>query len=70
MSFIAMFRNFIAKNGGGGGGGNVMIHKPDLTFHRNTEGIKLLILPVSPFSVYVIVISLKTDNDFPNEEKK
>ena len=52
-------------------GGNVMIHKPHLTFHRNTEWMMIvLILPVSPFSLYVVVISLKTDNGFPNEEKK
>ena len=37
-----------------------MIQKPHLTFHRNTEWMKM----------YVVVISLKTDNGFPNEEKK
>ena len=32
MKSIMMFRNFIAKKEG-----NVMIHKPRLSFHRNTE---------------------------------
>ena len=63
-----MFRNFIAKEGV-----NVMIQKPDLTFHRNTEWMKMTAtpdLPVSHFSLYLVVISLKTDNGFPKEEKK
>ena len=44
---IAMFRNFIAKRGGGGGGGggNVMIHKSHLTFHKNTEWMKIAATP-------------------------
>ena len=37
---IVMFRNFIAKKGG-----NVMIHKPHLTFHRNTEWMKMAATP-------------------------
>ena len=36
MKSTVMFRNFIASKGG-----NVMIHKPHLTFHRNTEWIWL-----------------------------
>ena len=32
MKSIVMFRNFVAKEGG-----NVMIQKPHLTFHKNTE---------------------------------
>ena len=35
-----MFRNFIAKKGG-----NVMIYKPHLTFHRNTEWMKVAATP-------------------------
>ena len=74
MKSTVMFRNFTAKKGEGGGGFNVMRHKPHLTFHRNTERMKMaatpLILPVSPFSLYVVVISLKTDDGFPNEDKK
>ena len=40
MKSIVMFRNFIAKEGG-----NVMIHKPHLTFHRNTEWMKMAATP-------------------------
>ena len=40
MKSIVMFRNFIAKKGG-----NVMIHKPHLTFHRNTEWMKMTAAP-------------------------
>ena len=54
-----------------------MIQKPHLTIHRNTEWMKMaatphyiLILPVSPFSLYVVLMSLKTDNGFPNKEKE
>ena len=36
LKSIVMFRNFIAKKGG-----NVMIHNPHLTFHRNTEWMKM-----------------------------
>ena len=31
--------------GGGGGGGNVMIQKPHLTFHRNTDWMKMVATP-------------------------
>ena len=37
MKSIVMFRNFIAKN--------VMIHKPHLTFYRNTEWMKMAAMP-------------------------
>ena len=37
---IVMFRNFIAKKGG-----NVMTKKPHLTFHRNTEWMKMAVTP-------------------------
>ena len=36
MESIVMFRNVIAKKGS-----NVMIHKPHMTFHRNTEWMKM-----------------------------
>ena len=62
MKSIVMFRNFIAK------GGNVMMHKPHLTFHRNTEWMKMAAMP--HLSLYLVMISLKTDNGFPSEEKK
>ena len=65
MKSIVIFRNLIAKRGGGGGGGNVMIHKPHLTLSQkyivdeNGWNASLLISPVSPFSLYLVVISLK-----------
>ena len=40
MKSIVMFRNFIAKKGG-----NVMIQKLHLTFHRNTERMKMAATP-------------------------
>ena len=40
MKSVVMFRNFIAKKGG-----NVMIHKPHLTFRRNTEWMKIAATP-------------------------
>ena len=40
MKSIVMFRNFIAKKGG-----DVMMHKPHLTFHRNTEWMKMAASP-------------------------
>ena len=36
MKSIVMFQNFIAQKGG-----NVTIYKPHLTFHRNTEWMKM-----------------------------
>ena len=68
---IVIFQNFIAKERG-----NVMIQKPHLTFHKknrvdeNDLNASLLTLYVSPFSFYPVLISLKTDNGFPNKEKK
>ena len=40
MKSIVMFRNFIANEGG-----NVMIQKPHLTFHKNTEWMKMTATP-------------------------
>ena len=40
MKSIVMFLNAIANKGG-----NVMIHKPHLTFHRNTEWMKMAATP-------------------------
>ena len=40
MKSVVMFRNFIAKNWG-----NVMIQKPHLIFHRNTEWMKMAATP-------------------------
>ena len=40
MKSIVMFENFIAKKGG-----NITIHKPHLTFHRNTEWMKVAAMP-------------------------
>ena len=40
MKSIVMFQNFIAKKGG-----NVMTHKLHLTFHRNTEWMKMAATP-------------------------
>ena len=40
MKSIVMFQNFIAKEGG-----NVMIQKPHLTFHKNTEWMKITATP-------------------------
>ena len=40
MKSTVMFRNFIAKKGG-----IVMIQKPHLTFHRNTEWMKMAATP-------------------------
>ena len=40
MKSIVMLRNFLAKKGG-----NVMIHKPHLSFHRNTEWLKIAATP-------------------------
>ena len=40
MKSVVMFRNFIVKKGV-----NVMIHKPHLTFHRNTEWLKMAAKP-------------------------
>ena len=40
MKSIVMFRNFTAKKGG-----NVMIQKPHLTFHGNTEWMKMAATP-------------------------
>ena len=40
MKPVLIFRNFVLKKGG-----NVMIHKPHLTFHRNTEWMKMAAMP-------------------------
>ena len=40
MKSVVMLRNFIAKKGD-----NIMIHKPHLTFHRNTEWMKMTTTP-------------------------
>ena len=76
MKSIVMFRNFIAKNGGGGGGGGcydtetLLDRSQKYRVGENGCNASLLILPVSSFSIYVVVISLKTDNGFPNKEKE
>ena len=53
MKSIAMFQNFIAKNGEGG---NVMIQKPHLTFHRNTEWMKM---PATPHYLTLSKMKIK-----------
>ena len=40
MKSNVMFQSFIAKEGG-----NVMIQKPHLTFHKNTEWMKMTATP-------------------------
>ena len=40
MKSVVMFRNFIAKERG-----SVMIQKPQLTFHKNTEWMKMTVIP-------------------------
>ena len=71
MKSIVMFRNFIVKEG-------VTLYGTETSLDlsqkyrvdENDCNASLLILPVSPFSLYLVVISMKTDNGFPNEEKK
>ena len=67
MKSIEMFRNFIAKEGA-----NVTILDLSQKYRVDKNGCNgsLLILLVSPFSLHLVMISLKTDNGFPNEEKK
>ena len=64
MKSIAMFRNFIAKKGGCYDRKTSLDLSQKYRVDENGCNASLLILPVSPFSLYFVVISLKTDNGF------